>query len=135
MSNRITLGEFFNQYAPGYIHSHKLTSQEKGILRLLSMCRSGGLGAHKEVCTQCGYCEPCESEVNIRQVLKQLIHWDVYGWDMAKRYYNMIGKAAFLPGKNATGCTECGECLDKCPQGIPIIDKLKEAHEKLAEKE
>lgn len=87
------------------------------------------------VCTQCGYCEPCEQEVNIRQVLKQLIHWDVYGWDMAKRYYNMIGKSPMFPGKNATGCTECGECLDKCPQGIPIIDKLKEAHEKLADKE
>ncbi|MHA1127073.1 MAG: aldo/keto reductase [Candidatus Heimdallarchaeota archaeon] len=87
------------------------------------------------VCTQCGYCEPCEQSVNIRQVLKQLIHWDVYGWDMAKRYYNMIGKSPMFPGKDATGCSECGDCLDKCPQGIPIIDKLKEAHEKLATKE
>ena len=87
------------------------------------------------ICTQCGYCMPCEQEVNIMRKLKELIHWQVYGWDMAKRYYNMIGKVPFAPGKNATGCIECGDCEEKCPQGIPIIEKLKEAHEILAEKE
>ena len=55
MSAQITLGSFFEKYAPGYIHSHKLTGQEKGILSLLSMCRSNGLGAHKQRCTHCGY--------------------------------------------------------------------------------
>ena len=55
MSAQITLGSFFEKYAPGYIHSHKLTGQEKGILSLLSMCRSNGLGAHKQICTHCGY--------------------------------------------------------------------------------
>ncbi|NHJ84666.1 MAG: aldo/keto reductase [Asgard group archaeon] len=87
------------------------------------------------ICTQCGYCMPCEQEVNITRILKELIHWQVYGWDMAKRYYNSIGKVPFAPGKNATACIECGECEDKCPQGIPIIEKLKEAHELLADKE
>ena len=110
---------------------HTLTDKEKDNVKIIGE-------TYKKlsdlVCTQCGYCEPCEQSVNIRQVLKQLIHWDVYGWDMAKRYYNMIGISPMFPGKNATGCTECGECLDKCPQGIPIIDKLKEAHEKLADK-
>lgn len=87
------------------------------------------------ICTQCGYCLPCEQEVNITYILKQLIHWRVYGWDMAKRNYNIIGKAPFAPGKNASECIECGDCEDKCPQGIPIIEKLKEAHEILTEKE
>jgi len=87
------------------------------------------------ICTQCGYCMPCEQEVNITQILKQLIHWQVYGWDMAKRYYNMIGNVPMFPGKNATGCIECGDCEEKCPQGIPIIESLKEAHETLATKE
>ena len=87
------------------------------------------------ICTQCGYCMPCEQEVNITRILKQLIHWQVYGWDMAKRYYDMIGKSPISPGKNATACIECGDCEEKCPQGIPIIEKLKEAHEILATKE
>ncbi|NHK30678.1 MAG: aldo/keto reductase [Asgard group archaeon] len=84
------------------------------------------------ICTQCGYCLPCEQEVNITYILKQLIHWQVYGWDLAKRYYNSIGKVPFAPGKNASECIECGDCEDKCPQGIPIIEKLKEAHDILA---
>jgi len=83
------------------------------------------------ICTQCGYCMPCEQGVNITNILKQLIHWQVYGWDMAKRYYSMIGKVSFSPGKNATACIECGDCEEKCPQGIPIIKRLKEAHETL----
>jgi len=87
------------------------------------------------ICTQCGYCMPCEQEVNITYILKQLIHWQVYGWNMAKIYYNSIGKAPFAPGNNATECIECGNCEDKCPQGIPIIEKLKEAHEILGNKE
>jgi predicted aldo/keto reductase-like oxidoreductase len=87
------------------------------------------------ICTQCGYCLPCEQEVNITYILKQLIHWQVYGWDLAKRYYNLIGKAPFAPGNNASECIECGDCEDKCPQGIPIIEKLKEAHDILAIKE
>ncbi|HUU77038.1 MAG TPA: aldo/keto reductase [candidate division Zixibacteria bacterium] len=84
------------------------------------------------ICTQCGYCMPCEQEVNITQILKQLIHWEVYGWEQAKRFYNNIGKTPMSPGKNAEACIECGDCEEKCPQGIPIIEKLKEAHEKLA---
>jgi len=87
------------------------------------------------ICTQCGYCEPCEQEVNITRILKQLIHWEVYGWDMAKRYYQMIGNSPIAPGKQATACIECGDCEEKCPQGIPIIEKLKEAHEILGAKE
>ncbi|HUT79958.1 MAG TPA: aldo/keto reductase [Candidatus Bathyarchaeia archaeon] len=87
------------------------------------------------ICTQCGYCLPCEQEVSITQILKQLIHWQVYGWEKAKDFYNSIGNSPMFPGKNATACIECGECEDKCPQGIPIIEKLKEAHDILAIKE
>ena len=47
--------------------------------------------------------------------------------------YSQIGKVRWLPGKDAIGCIECEECLEKCPQNIPIIDQLKEAHEILGE--
>ena len=41
----------------------------------------------------------------------------------------MIGKIPWAQGANAEACVECGECLEKCPQNIEIIDQLKKAHE------
>ena len=33
--------------------------------------------------------------------------------------------------QRANNCSECGECLEKCPQRIQIPDWIKKAHEKL----
>lgn len=54
-SQQITLGSFLREHAPDYIRSHNVSSQEKGILNLLSMCRNDALGAHKQHCPICGY--------------------------------------------------------------------------------
>jgi predicted aldo/keto reductase-like oxidoreductase len=32
----------------------------------------------------------------------------------------------------ASECKECGSCEEKCPYELPIIEKLKQAHELLA---
>jgi predicted aldo/keto reductase-like oxidoreductase len=82
------------------------------------------------VCTGCGYCMPCPNEVNIKQIFDFLIRYQVYGQkEDTKRMYAQIGKLRWLPGKDATACIECEECLEKCPQNIAIIDQLKEAHQ------
>lgn len=81
------------------------------------------------LCTNCKYCMPCEQEVNIAFIFQALINSQVYGQeDAAKRSYSIIGKEDWASGKNAEACMECGECLEKCPQKIPIIDQLKKAH-------
>ncbi len=87
-------------------------------------------GLTDNLCTNCKYCMPCEQEVNIAFIFQALINYQVYGQeDEAKRRYSIIGKEDWASGKNAEACTECGECLEKCPQKIPIIDQLKKAHE------
>lgn len=81
------------------------------------------------VCTGCGYCMPCPNEVNIKQIFTFMIRYQVYGQkEDTKNMYAQIGKVRWLTGKDATACIECEECLEKCPQNIPIIDQLKEAH-------
>ncbi|MGY5881002.1 MAG: aldo/keto reductase [Candidatus Thorarchaeota archaeon] len=86
------------------------------------------------ICTQCKYCQPCPNEVNISSIFAALQRAEIYGdMEKAKYYYSVIGKMPWAPGTNASACVECGECLEKCPQGIEIIDQLKKAHEILAE--
>ena len=85
------------------------------------------------ICTQCKYCQPCPNEVNISMIFAELQRYQIYGdRESAKRYYSMIGKVPWAPGKDATACVECGECLEKCPQNIEIIEQLKKAHEILS---
>ena len=85
-------------------------------------------------CTQCGYCMPCPQEVNIKVILKQLmVSKNPLNLHIARTKYRGIGKGKTTPGNNATACTACGECLEKCPQNIPIIERIKEAHGILAE--
>jgi len=80
-------------------------------------------------CTQCGYCDDCPNDVMIKFILKQLmISKDPLKMHGARANYRGIGVNKKSPGNNTEACTECGECLEKCPQNIEIIERLKEAH-------
>lgn len=85
------------------------------------------------ICTGCKYCQPCPNEVNISFIFEALQRYQIYGdRDKAKGYYSSIGKTPWAAGKDALACEECGECLEKCPQNIEIIEQLKKAHEVLS---
>jgi len=88
-------------------------------------------------CTSCKYCLPCPSGVNIPQnfaILNNLAleRSNVRKW-LQKRDYK---KMAHSPKKlnqaksngNASLCTNCEICLEKCPQEINIPDELKNVH-------
>ncbi|MBD3192844.1 MAG: aldo/keto reductase [Candidatus Heimdallarchaeota archaeon] len=90
----------------------------------------------EQICTQCRYCQPCPNEVNIPLIFGLMIHSQIYGNETAAKWaYSNIGNSRWFPGKNATACVECGECEPKCPQKIPIIEQLKDAHELLTANE
>jgi uncharacterized protein len=74
------------------------------------------------VCTGYQYCMPCNNGVNIPGCFEQynnaIMFEDV---EQPKEVYNIW---------MSDGCaSKCGECEEKCPQGIPIPEKLKEVKE------
>jgi len=84
-------------------------------------------------CTLCDECLPCPEGINIPEVLRfrNLLR----GFDMKAygRYrYNMLeGKGHWFPGRFASNCTECGDCLPRCPERLDIPRLLKETHRRL----
>ncbi|MHB1458516.1 MAG: aldo/keto reductase [Armatimonadota bacterium] len=76
----------------------------------------------KQFCTGCRYCMPCPSGVDIPGLFQIRNYNKVFGLvDWAERAYKALD-AATLP----SNCTECGQCEEKCPNNIQIIDQLKE---------
>jgi predicted aldo/keto reductase-like oxidoreductase len=68
-------------------------------------------------CTQCAYCMPCPHGVNIPGCFQFLNQGSMLNnWVEGKRLYNILVKDV----QKASNCIACGECLDKCPQQIPI---------------
>lgn len=55
MQDQISIGDIFRKYGPGYIHRNKIKGQEKGLIHLLSACRTRFLGSHYEQCDHCNY--------------------------------------------------------------------------------
>jgi predicted aldo/keto reductase-like oxidoreductase len=85
-------------------------------------------------CTGCNYCMPCPHGVGIPQAFSAMNMHRVWGLtDVAKRNYARLGPDNREGLLQADACVECGECEDKCPQNIPIIDQLKETHAALAD--
>jgi predicted aldo/keto reductase-like oxidoreductase len=83
-------------------------------------------------CTDCKYCLPCPSGVNIPGVFEIYNDLMAYGDEnRAQMVYDVFMKEE----ERANVCTECGECLEKCPQMIEIPDWLAKAHEVLCKEE
>jgi uncharacterized protein len=82
-------------------------------------------------CTACAYCMPCPSGVNIPSNFN--LYNDSFlfkGGEFNGFFYNRF----FTPEQRASGCTECMECIEKCPQKIDIPKALKIVHEQFREK-
>lgn len=77
----------------------------------------------KADCTACRYCQPCPAGVEIPRVLSALNAAAM--WDDPNQWaagYTQIQGVASL-------CTECGQCEEMCPQGLPIRDLMRDAAE------
>ena len=81
-------------------------------------------------CTSCGYCLPCPTGVAIPRVFQIYNESAMYD-DARTGRFRYRGPGGLNEEERADRCTECGECLEACPQEIDIPEWMKTVHELL----
>ena len=86
-----------------------------------------------DLCSQCYQCLPCPENINIPEVLRLRNLAVAYEMtDFGQYRYRMLENAGhWFPGRKANNCTECGDCLPRCPEKLPIPSLLFDTHELL----
>ena len=89
-----------------------------------------------DLCTLCNECLPCPENINIPEVLRFRNLNEGYDMlDYGRFRYNMFeGQGHWFPGTFASHCTECGDCLPRCPEDLNIPKLLLGTHKKLFNK-
>lgn len=73
-------------------------------------------------CSGCRYCMDCPSGVDIPRVFSIYNHYKVSKLDVAFiNHYRSLDESA-----QAGACIACGDCLEHCPQGIDIPERMTE---------
>lgn len=98
-------------------------------------------------CTACQYCMPCPFGVNIPENFALVnsanceannIQDRLFQWFDKRKYRKLVSDRSKVnkekPNGNASLCTNCGQCVSKCPQSINIPEELKKCHQVLGEK-
>jgi hypothetical protein len=71
-------------------------------------------------CVYCNHCLPCPEEIDIGWVSRLL---DAAGAEPSPAVW---AEYAALPVK-ASACTACGACVQRCPFGVAVIDRMRQA--------
>ncbi|GAB4248385.1 MAG: aldo/keto reductase [Thermoleophilia bacterium] len=95
-------------------------------LELIARVRAVYRSRTRADCTQCKYCLPCPSGVDIPRVLEHLNDAALFRSLEETRLSYSQGRTGL-----ASECSQCAECEESCPQGLPIRDLMTEAVELL----
>lgn len=112
VDNAVKVGEAFES----------LTADEKQVYRF-------GELPPEPFCRECRLCMPCPDGVEIPMILR---------WDAYHTFYNIREWTREQYPKLRTrvnSCTECGQCEEKCPYNLPVMNMLKEAETRLKQKQ
>lgn len=76
----------------------------------------------KGQCMYCNHCLPCPAQIDIAQVNKYLDLAELSGEIPAtvRAHYAALEK-------NAADCVACGACEERCPFGVPVIERMERA--------
>jgi uncharacterized protein len=98
---------------------NSLTKKEKGLYEKVEKKYRSLVAVD---CSGCKYCMPCPAGVDIPGNFRMLNNAAMFGKnDVTKMDYKYMSQ-----NQRAASCQKCGECEEKCPQQIPIMEKLEE---------
>ena len=78
-------------------------------------------------CTGCKYCMPCPNGVEIPLIFQTYNEAKMYN-DLKTARFRYHHPNILREDQRADQCKECNECLEACPQNIPIPKWLNKAH-------
>ncbi|MEC4804297.1 MAG: aldo/keto reductase [Jaaginema sp. PMC 1079.18] len=124
---------------PRELHEPLSYADNDGILTAAEQAAFKRLESHAEKqlkgdrCRQCYQCLPCPETINIPEVLR-LRNLDV-AYDMrdfGQYRYGMFENAGhWFWGRKGSRCTDCGDCLPRCPENLDIPALLRDTHQRL----
>jgi predicted aldo/keto reductase-like oxidoreductase len=97
----------------------KASDNEKDYFPFLSELKHN----FKSHCVYCNHCLPCPAEIDIAAVTKYL---DIAKLD-AKNIPPSIRSHYANLKTNGADCTACGNCEERCPFEVPVIENMKDA--------
>jgi predicted aldo/keto reductase-like oxidoreductase len=97
-----------------FVEGEPLTEQDKGRIEILRK------GLSQNFCRRCDYCQPCSEKISIQLVLGLK--------SIFKRFGPQAEELGWIKGliERARNCSECGDCLPRCPYQLAIPDLIKE---------
>ncbi|NJL03032.1 MAG: aldo/keto reductase [Spirulinaceae cyanobacterium SM2_1_0] len=109
-----------------------LSADEQAIAHRLEQALTTTLDP--DCCRQCYQCLPCPEAIQIPEVLRLRNLAVAYDMTAFGRYrYGMFENAGhWFPGRRGDRCTDCGDCLPRCPEQLDIPRLLRDTHQRLA---
>ena len=102
----------------------QLSDEDKDYARVIQ----GYNGLMQGACVYCNHCQPCPAGIDIASVHRYL---DIAKLDKA-HIPPSIRQHYLALAAHASDCIQCGNCEDRCPFGVEVIENMAEAAETFA---